>query len=292
MKDSTNTLSQISDSSSTQGSILSNLKTTGTIVVGTVLVSYFVIKSMSDWILGNPNPTRSRKNKNGANRLSSTSKKRRRDIYNGNHDELDSNESGSVKKGRFGNRKVMSYISEEGSDVESIIHEDLLIPIYEDDATSITYSERRPRNIYLNSNDELQENNQEDETPSHWYMPVTKENIKNKLYRHREVEAAKFINSIDHAVHQFKHQRVKNYENFKIDLNQNKEARYTNSKLKDAKDKNAQEVTQLNSLAEKYKAEVKQLTPKTRKNKLKDIDEHSVRLNDCLGKQNLDKKVT
>lgn len=298
--DYASTQSSAGTSASSQASMLDNFKTSGTIVVGTVLASYLIskyykksLKSLSNWIFGNHKFQRNRRNKNTRNpsNFSPVRKKKRRDNLNGKNDEDDSNESSSVRKSRVGARKVMSYISEEGSDVESSIYDDLLIPIPEEDSTSITYSERKMRNLYLNSDDELVEVYHENDTPSHWYVPQTKEKVKSKLYRQREVEAAKFIELIDHVVHQFKRQRVKNYENFKINLKSSNEAINSNSKFNHMNDKNVREATQVTSLFGNYKTVEKQPLNKSQNPQLGDIDEQSVRLNDRLRSTALAKKV-
>lgn len=282
-----------------------NLKVIGTVVVGTIALTYVAskyedsLKGAYNWIMGKPKPKRNRRGRKvKTHRYPSEgppiNMKKRRDIYLNGHDDSSSpsaaDESSDGNHNRRLNKRDMFYISEENTiDAESTLYQDVIAPA-EDDATSITYSERKKGNFYVNSNDELVEAEAEEEAPAHWYVPTTnKEKIKQKLYKQREAEAMKFVSAIDSAVTQFKRNQIFNYQTFnKLNRAQNDDSvephgklnRKLKNKLKEGDDSDQ---ALPNSLQDKFKAELQQLSPKTRKAKLRNLEEQSVRLNDRLG---------
>ena len=136
---------------------------------------------------------------------------------------------------------------------------------------------------------------QNDELPETWNHVATKnERIIEKIYRDRENEAAKFVEAIDNAVHQFKIQKVVNYEkNHGI---QRDEKLYQSKGIKYNKDekqnnKNCREISPImkaSTLKDLYEADIQQIYPTIKNPKVKNVDEKSVRLDrvdDKINKQ-------
>lgn len=107
-------------------------------------------------------------------------------------------------------RQGMSYITEEDTEeAESSICDDVIAPVI-DDGTSITFSERGVRRYYINSNDELVNPEDDENYPENWYAPLKdRQKFRHKLYRQREIEATKFVETVNKAVKTFKKQRIK-----------------------------------------------------------------------------------
>mmetsp|Transcript_6948 Transcript_6948/g.6120 ORF Transcript_6948/g.6120 Transcript_6948/m.6120 type:complete len:179 (+) Transcript_6948:30-566(+) len=152
---------------------LQMLKAAGTLIAGSILVTYIVskysndpIESLKDWVMGKPIYKRKRKSKKTKNKNQSRNQRKNRNRIGEYHDYSEDSEELDDCEGnrQYLHNKGMSYISEEDSeDAQSSLCEDLLVPRIDDDATSITYTDRKTRKMYLNSNDELVEANQEGE---------------------------------------------------------------------------------------------------------------------------------
>uniref|UniRef100_A0A7S3NAM6 Uncharacterized protein n=1 Tax=Euplotes harpa TaxID=151035 RepID=A0A7S3NAM6_9SPIT len=177
------------------------------------------------------------------------------------------------------------YISEEDTVTEeSSVYDDILVPVCNDDS-SISYSNyRKAGKIYLNSKDELVHVAEEhkNEAPKSWHN-IPKANNTDKLYKERELEAAKFVEAIDNAVYQFKLHKVLSFEkNQGIKREHNQEEKKIVKNIKELgygeNKKKPKEQIQRSTLKDLYKADLKHLSPKARKIKLRDFEEVSVRL--------------
>ncbi|CAI2373658.1 unnamed protein product [Moneuplotes crassus] len=258
------------------GNSMDTLKAISGLVAGSILFSYIVSKvyknplqSTYEWIMGKPKTKKVRRSRKAReNRRRESDRKRLEESY---EDEESIND-----RDAYYNKNGMTQISEHVSgEQESSLYEDVLVPS-PDDCTSITYSDKRNKKMYFNSNDEIVESGYEDESALNFYVQPSKTNIKSKLYKQRETEASKFVDAIDHAINSFKKDRVKNYENINEAFKANK-LEAIKSKKKEIERQDSKEPLSLN---EKFKAEMQQLSPRSRKEKLKNLNEKSVRLND------------
>lgn len=257
------------------GSTFDTIKAISGLVAGSIVISYVVskysgnpIKSTYEWLIGKPTPKRVRRSRRTRQRQRNTSDRKKIEEF--------SEEDDSVYNGNpYLSKNGMSYIAEENTeDQESSLCEDVLFPTPDEETSSITYTSKRGKKMYFNSNDELIDTEPEADNLENFYVQPSKVHIKSKLYRQREIEATKFVNSIDHAISTFKKNKVKNYENFNEALKANKKE-VNKHKLKEQAKKDSKEPCSLN---DKFKAEMQQLSPKSRKEKLRTLDEKSIRM--------------
>ena len=295
MKEPAQDIPQITDTlpNSPSTSNLGVLKAAGVLIAGSILVSYVAtkyykdpFKSAIDWVMGIPKPKRRKKSLKNKNKLKNMRRHKKRlgeELY---YEEDNSSDNDSNRRKFLLNKKDMSYISEENTDdIESSLCDDLLVPLANDDCTSITFSEKRTKKIYLDSGDELVEAGKEEDSSSNYYVQPSKtNNIKHKLYSQRKIEAKKFVHEIDHAVNSFKKNMMKNYATYNEAFKANQKISSKEKKEQVSKDVDLKEP---NSLNDKYRAEIQQLSPKSRKQKFK---EESVRLDEFLSEATTVKK--
>lgn len=262
---------------------LHTLKAISGLVAGSIVVSYIFskyyrnpVQSTIDWLLGRSSPKKSRRSRKARNQRKKQS--RQRQIEQENLDEEE-----SIQEEKYNDKNAMSYISEENTvDEESSVCEDLLIPSPNDDCSSISYYSKRPK-MYLNSRDELVEENfnpeEEEESAVNFYVKPSKTSVRRKLYSRREAEASKFIQTLDKAITTFKKNKMKNPGAFEPPRYSTKQSRRNNAEIKSRKFEK-EDYKEPSSLNDKFRSELQQLSPKARKEKLRNLDEKSVRLHD------------
>lgn len=198
------------------GSFYDNLKLLGTVVVGSIAITYLFSKyedSIRTYLRKAIGIEDKSKDKYGAKRRRRSPGKRR----NRRNDSFDMSSDLSTRDraNKRNKSRDMFYITEEDTEEqESSVCDDLVYPVCNDDST-ISYSYRRKTGkLFLNSNDELISAPDEDDEIPQTYKHITTNNEKilEKIYKNREYEAAKFVEAIDKAVHQFKLDKVINYE--------------------------------------------------------------------------------
>ncbi|CAI2371980.1 unnamed protein product [Moneuplotes crassus] len=269
-RDITNSLSQTPPEST-----FDTIKAISGLIAGSIVISYVIskysgnpIKTTYEWFMGKPTPKRVRRSRRARQRQRNRTDCKKIEEFSEEDDSVYNRNPDLSKNG-------MSYIAEENTeDQESSLCEDILFPAPDEETSSITYTHKRGRKMYFNSNDELIDAESEAENVGNLYAQPPKTHNISKLYRQREIEATKFVNSIDHAIHTFKKNKVKNYETFNDALKANKREA-DKLKLKEQARKDSKEPCSLN---DKFKAEMQQLSPKSRKEKFRALDEKSIRM--------------
>lgn len=277
-----------SSAGSEGGSLLENLKLLGTVVVGSIAITYLFSKyedSIRNYLRKAIGIDDKSQNKYSNKRRRRSPGKRRN--YRDDSFDMSSELSTKDRANKRNRSRDMFYITEEDTEEqESSICDDLVYPVCNDEST-ISYNYRRKSGkLYLNSNDELISAPDRDDEIQETYNHIltNNERILEKIYRNREYEASKFVEAIDKAVHQFKLDKVINYEknqgihrNKKDDQSSDAWNLY-NDKPKNCKKEDNSPAMKATTLKDLYNADIQQISSGNKKLKSKNFDEKSVRL--------------